>query len=105
MSEEFRNDQENLNSQQNSAGTEEHTENQSQNANTAGGTTYSWVNPKLRQDQGQQAGSNPWGAQNSGGWNAAGADAGKTAAVPLHGFRPCRSKTGIWRSGSKSEKE
>ena len=55
MSEEFRNDQENLNSQQNSAGTEEHTENQSQNANTAGGTTYSWVNPKLRQDQGQQA--------------------------------------------------
>ena len=38
MSEEFRNDQENLNSQQNSAGTEEHTENQSQNASTAGGT-------------------------------------------------------------------
>ena len=89
MSEEFRNDQENLNSQQNSAGTEEHTENQSQNANTAGGTTYSWVNPKLRQDQGQQAGSNPWGAQNSGGWNAAGADAenGSSTATRLPALR------------------
>ena len=104
MSEEFRNDQENLNSQQNSAGTEEHTENQSQNASTAGGTTYSWVNPKLRQDQGQQAGTNPWGAQNSGGWNAAGADAGKRQQYRYTASGPAGAKPGFGAPGAKVKK-
>ncbi len=104
MSEEFRNDQENLNSQQNSAGTEEHTENQSQNASTAGGTTYSWVNPKLRQDQGQQAGTNPWGAQNSGGWNAAGAEAGKRQQYRYTASGPAGAKPGFGAPGAKVKK-
>lgn len=38
----------------------------------SGGTTYSWVNPKLHQGTGAQGSANPWRTNASGSWNSTG---------------------------------
>ena len=110
MSEEFKNQNDNLNSQQtqtntgtgnaqtNGAGS------QPQQTNTAGGTTYSWVNPKLQHTGDQQSGSNPWGVHSSADWSAAGAASGNRQQYRYSAGGPSGVKPGFGAPGKKAKK-
>lgn len=110
MSEEFKNQNDNLNSQQTQTNTETGNAQangagaQSQQANTAGGTTYSWVNPKLQHTGDQQSGSNPWGANRSADWSAAGAAGGNRQQYHYSAGGPSGVKPGFGAPGAKPKK-